>query len=62
MDSKEKKGILRKIVLHVLGAIVLLAGIILILLWWDVLVVVLKGVIGGVLALVGLAVLYYARQ
>ena len=37
-------------------------AIILILLWWDVLVVVLKGVIGGVLALVGLAVLYYARQ
>ena len=56
-----KKQLFKKILLHLIGLATLLAGVVLILTWWQQLVIVFQGAIGVILALVGLAMLYMAR-
>jgi len=48
---------LKNFVLFLIGAIILVTGISLILLWWPQVVIVFQGAIGIILALVGLIAL-----
>jgi hypothetical protein len=56
--SKEMK----RFVMMVFGAILLIAGIIIVLMNWTSIIVLFKGGIGLALALIGLTILYLAGQ
>lgn len=45
-----------------LGAFILISGIALILLWWPQVINLFKGIVGMILALVGLIILYVAKR
>ena len=45
-----------------LGCVLLITGVTLILVWWQDLVIIFRGVIGFIIALAGLFILYLAGQ
>ena len=53
---------LKRIGFFLAGAVCLVAGIVLILSWWPVVVLLLKGVAGMILALTGMILMYLARE
>lgn len=57
-----KKDILKELLGFPLGCILLIAGVTLILVWWQDLVIIFRGVIGFIIALAGLFILYLAGQ
>jgi len=59
---EKKKNLSKNIILFFIGAMVLLAGITLVLLWWEDVVLIFRGVVGIVLALVGLFMLYLVKD
>lgn len=59
---EKKKNLSKNIILFFIGAMVLLAGITLVLLWWEDVVRIFRGVVGIVLALVGLFMLYLVKD
>jgi len=52
----------KQIFIAITGVCALILGIALILLWWPQVVDLFKGVIGMILALVGLVILYMVRR
>ncbi len=59
---EKKKNLSKNIILFFIGAMVLLVGITLVLLWWEDVVRIFRGVVGIVLALVGLFMLYLVKD
>jgi len=57
LRTQGKETLLKNIGLFIVGAVILIVGISLILLWWPQVVIIFKGIIGIVLALVGLIAL-----
>ncbi len=57
-----KKNVLKESIGFPLGCMLLIIGVTLILVWWKDLVVIVRGVIGFVIALAGLFMLYLAGQ
>lgn len=57
-----KKNTLKELIGFPLGCILLIIGVTLILVWWQDLVIIFRGVIGFIIALAGLFMLYLAGQ
>ena len=57
-----KKNTLKDLIGFPLGCVLLITGVTLILVWWQDLVIIFRGVIGFIIALAGLFILYLAGQ
>jgi uncharacterized membrane protein len=59
MSEEKTANTYNKFVFVLVGVLMLLAGLTLVLVWWPDVVSIFKGVFGTVLAIAGLAVLYF---
>ncbi|MBF0480002.1 MAG: hypothetical protein HQL26_11015 [Candidatus Omnitrophica bacterium] len=59
---EKNNGRVKRVLLFIIGTIVLILGITFILAWWNFIVVLLKGSLGIIFALVGLFMLYAASK
>ncbi len=57
-----KKNTLKDLIGFPLVCVLLITGVTLILVWWQDLVIIFRGVIGFIIALAGLFILYLAGQ
>ncbi len=57
-----KNKLLKNAALAAVGGFLLLTGITLVLLWWDAVAVVFRGVAGGLLAVLGLFILFFIKE
>lgn len=62
MCSFKERIDMKKIILFLLGLCVLIAGVSCVLLFWKDVVILFKGLIGGILAVGGLAMMSVARD
>ena len=60
--SLDKKIKSNKTLLFLIGSVVLITGITFVLVWWDLVVSLFKGMIGMALALGGLFLLYMVKE
>ena len=61
MENMAKKNI-KRFILFLIGFCILILGVTLILQWWVYLTILFKGIVGVMLALVGLLILAIAKE
>lgn len=58
MTKDNQNSTYKKFIMYVIGFFILILGITLILTWWENVIILIKGALGIILALVGLLMLY----